>query len=181
MNAHYTIHDLSTAPHESRPAIEATAARLGRVPNLVGAMAESPELLGNFFKMTAVMDSLTLTPLERETAAVTFGVEVGCRHCIGMHVMALKKLDAPAALIHALTANEPIAEPRLAVLRDFTQAVVIGRGAVASELQDAFFDRGFTARQALEVVFIVASLAMSSFASRLMEVPLDAPLRAVAS
>jgi alkylhydroperoxidase family enzyme len=79
--------------------------------------------------------------------------------------------------VRALRSGGPIADDRLSALRDFTRAVIEERGAVADELQERFFTAGFTAQQALEVVFMVGMLTMSTYASRLTRVPLEAAMQ----
>ncbi|HYO79441.1 MAG TPA: carboxymuconolactone decarboxylase family protein [Thermoanaerobaculia bacterium] len=181
MNTRYPIHDLDSAPAGSRPALEATAARLGKIPNLVGTMAAVPQLINSFLQLTQTAETLTLPALEREIVALVAGVEIGCRHCIAMHTGALKRLGAPQSVIAAIRAGRPLDDLRLAALLDFTRQVIAERGAVGDDTQSAFFAVGFTDVQALEIVFLVSVLSMSMYSSRLAHVPLDDALKALAS
>ncbi|HEX7153595.1 MAG TPA: carboxymuconolactone decarboxylase family protein [Thermoanaerobaculia bacterium] len=181
MNTLYPIHDAGSAPAESRAALEATAVRLGKIPNLLGTMAAVPQLVNTFLQLTQAAETLTLPALEREVVALVAGVEVGCRHCIAMHTGVLKRLGAPQSLIAAIRAGSPLGDLRLAALRDFTRQVIVERGAVSDDVQSAFFAAGFTPVNGLEVVFLVSALSMSMYASRLAGVPLDDALKALAS
>jgi AhpD family alkylhydroperoxidase len=181
MNVHYSIHTPESAPDPSRRLLEATAKRLGSVPNLVGVMAESPELLGAFFHLTQVSAGLTLAALEREVVAMTVAVEVGCSHCLAMHTMALRAMKADVALVDALISDGAIGDPALATLREFTRQVIRGRGDVSETTHETWFTRGYTSRQAIEVVFLVGMLTMSTYVSRLARVPLEEAMQALAS
>ena len=181
MTDRYPIHEPATAPDASKSALEATRARLGRVPNLVVTMAAVPQLLNSFLQLTQTAETLTLPALDREVVALVAGVEIGCRHCIAMHTAALARLDAPQNLIRAIRTGGPLADARLGALRDFTRHVILERGAVADDVQSAFFAAGFTPANGLEVVFLVSVFSMSMYASRLAHVPLDDALKALAS
>lgn len=181
MNERYVIHTTESAPEGSRPALETTRKQLHMIPNLMGVMAGSPQLVNAFQDLTRISSTLTLAPLERETVELAVGVEVGCTHCIAFHTMALQRLRAPETLIRALKSNGPIEDHRLAVLRDFARAVITGRGSVEADLHERFFDAGFTAQQALEIVFLVGMLTLSMYTSRLAGVPLDGAFEALAS
>jgi AhpD family alkylhydroperoxidase len=181
MNAHYPIHDADSAPAESKPALEATAARLGKVPNLVGTMAAVPQLINSFLQLTQTAETLTLPALEREVVALAAGVEIGCRHCVAVHTGVLKRLGAPQSLIAAIRGGRPLEDARLAALLDFTRQVIVERGAVSDDTQSAFFAAGFTGQHGLEIVFLVSVLSMSMYSSRLAQVPLDDALKALAA
>ena len=64
-------------------------------------------------------------------------------------------------------------EARLNVLRDFTQALVHGRGRVAPGVLAAFLAAGFTEQQVLELLVVVAAKTISNYANHLAGTPLD--------
>lgn len=181
MKQHYTLHTVTSAPAESRAVLETTQKQMRFVPNLMAVMAESPQLVTAFQHLAGVAATLTLGPLEREIVQLAIGAEVGCTHCVAFHTLVLQRLRAPQALIRAIRDGGPLEDARLGVLRDFARAVVTGRGGVDDELQQRFFDAGFTPRQALEVVLLHGMLTLSMYTSRLAHVPLDGALEALAS
>jgi AhpD family alkylhydroperoxidase len=181
MRGPYTLHTIDSAPAGSRATLESTQKQLRFVPNLMAAMAGSPQLLNTFQELTGVASTLTLPPLEREVASLAIGVEVGCTHCIAFHTMTMQRMRVPAALIRAVRTGGPLEDARLGVLRDFSRAVITRHGDVDDELQRRFFDAGYTAQHALEIVFLVGMLSMSMFTSHLAAVPLDGALEALAS
>jgi AhpD family alkylhydroperoxidase len=180
MRSGYSIHTTETAPPESRSIMEATSGG-ARILNLVGAMAQSPQLLTSFFQLLSVAGTLSLPPLEREIVSMAIGAEIPCSHCTAMHAMLLKKMRAPQALIQALKTGAPLSDPAHTALREFTREVIRNRGAVTDSTHDAFLAAGFTATHALEVIFLVATITMSAYTSRLIQVPVDHSLLALAS
>lgn len=180
MNDHYPIHTIDSAPEGSRAGLETTQKQLRMIPNLIGTMAGSPQLLNSFNELTRVAHSLTLPPLEREVVSLVVGLEVGCTHCIAFHTMTMQRLRAPESLVRALKTNAPV-DARLSALRDFAREVVQQRGEVPDDVQQRFFAAGFTPQHALEVVFLVGMLTMTMYTSRLARVPLDGAFAALAS
>ncbi|WP_441251523.1 carboxymuconolactone decarboxylase family protein [Kitasatospora sp. McL0602] len=160
--------------------MEATTAHLGYLPAPVARLAHSPQLLDGFLKLSALFETTTLTPLERETVIMTIATRNACHVCVAMHTGKLTSLGASPALIEALRTGQPLSDPRLETLRRFTLEVVATSGAVADAPLKAFLGEGYTAQQALEVVLGIGAYTMSTLANRLTRAPLDPQLAAFA-
>ena len=80
----------------------------------------------------------------------------------------------PVAVIGALRENQPVADSRIQALRSFVQNVVQSRGKVGDRAVDAFLAAGFTQRNVLEVVLIVATKTISNYTNHLTHTPNDA-------
>jgi AhpD family alkylhydroperoxidase len=172
----FVDHTPETAPPAARRAMTATAARLGYLPAPVARMAAAPELLEGFLKLSGLFESSTLDPLARETLIMTIATRNGCHVCVAMHTAKLTALDADTALVAALRAGGVLPEPRLEALRQFALEVLAHTGAVGEERLEAFLTKGFTHRQALEVVLGIGTYTLSTLANRLTAAPLDEQL-----
>jgi AhpD family alkylhydroperoxidase len=170
----FTVHTLESAPAPSRRLMEATTKHLGHLPTAVALLAESPEFLGTFLKASATFEATTLDPLARETVIMTMATRNGCHLCVAMHSARLHALEAEPSLIAALAAGEPLVDPRLEAVRQFTLQALATTGEVDDDDLKAFLDAGFTARNALEVVLGIGTYTMSTFANRLVRAPIDA-------
>ena len=62
----FTAHTLDTAPQASRQVLQNTEKKLGFIPSLYGAMAESPALLEAYQVLTALFDKTAFTVTERQ-------------------------------------------------------------------------------------------------------------------
>lgn len=171
----FHAHDAETAPVGARSTVQAITDKFGYLPAPVALMAESPELLLAFTRSNALFEKTTLTPLEREVVILTIATGNDCHVCVAMHTAALTRAGAPAEVTTALRSGTPLPDPRLEALRRFTVAVLDDRGAVTDSTTDAFLVY-FTARNALEVVLGVGTFTLSTFANRMTDAPLDAPL-----
>lgn len=143
-------------------------------------MAESPQLLEGFQKLTALFDSTTLGPAAREVVVMTVATRNDCPVCVAMHSARLRTLGADADLIDALRAQRPLADQRLDAVRVFTLDVLARAGTVDEDALESFLDHGYTTRNALEVVLGVGAYTMSTVANRLTRAPIDARLAAYA-
>lgn len=173
----FVDHTAETAPDAARRVLAATEKKLGYLPVAVARLAESPQLLDGFLKLTAMFDTTSLDPVARETVIMTMATHNECHLCVAMHTAALGRLGADQALVTALREGKPLPDERLQALRDFTLTVLATKGDVPGDDLSAFVAAGFTTRQALEVVLGIGAYTLSTFANRLTRAPLDEPLR----
>ena len=71
MTVEFALHDASTAPAGSRPALERAQQRLGMVPNLYRVMAESPALLKAYHTLSDILAESSLSPIEQQVVYQT--------------------------------------------------------------------------------------------------------------
>ena len=164
----FPSHTLDSAPAASRPLIESTIAHFGGLPEPVAKLAESPEMLDGFLHASDLFEASTLDPLSREVVVLTIATRNGCRVCISMHTGRLRQLKADPGLITALRSGEPLDDPRLEAVRQFTLRALATTGEVPEEEIKEFLAAGFTERNALEVVLGIGTYTMSTFANRLV-------------
>ncbi|GAA2787786.1 carboxymuconolactone decarboxylase family protein [Kitasatospora paracochleata] len=178
--APFVLHTPDTAPPAARRAMEGATRALGYLPGAVALMAESPQALDGFLKLSALFESTELDPLARETVIMTIATRNACHLCVAMHTRKLTALDADPELITALREQHTLPEPRLDAVRTFTLAVLDHAGAVPAEQLQSFLDHGFTPRNALDVVLGIGAYTLSTLANRLTDAPLDPALTSYA-
>ena len=176
----FTRHTTESAPPAARRALSAVAAKQGYLPAAAALMAESPETLDGFLRLSGLLDGSTLDPLARETVIMTMAVRNGCHVCVAMHTARLSALGADPAVTAALRAGAPPGDPRLAAVRAFTLRVLDTAGDAGDDALAGFLGHGFTRRNALEVVLGIGAYTLSTLANRLTGAPVDEPLAAFA-
>jgi AhpD family alkylhydroperoxidase len=176
----FTEHTIESAPAAARRSMTAVAGKQGYLPTAVALMAESPETLDGFLRLTGMFDGCTLDPLARETVIMTVAVRNGCHRCVAMHSARLAALGADPALTQALRAAGPLPDDRLEAVRVFALRVLDTTGDVGDPALAQFLGRGFTTRNALEIVLGIGAYTVSTLANRLTGAPVDEPLRAFA-
>ncbi|TQM36196.1 AhpD family alkylhydroperoxidase [Pseudonocardia cypriaca] len=175
MSQMFPAHTIETAPQAARRTMGAVEKQFGFVPGAVARLAESPELLDGFLRLSKTFEASTLDPVAREVLIMTIAVRNGCHLCVAMHTGKLRGLDADEALVAALQAGEPLTDPRLEALRAFVLEVLATTGDVPDDSVQSFLGHGYTLRNALEVVLGIGAYTMSTFANRLTSAPLDEP------
>jgi len=176
----FTEHTIDSAPAGSRRAMNATVGELGYLPAAVGLLAESPETLDGFLRMSASFDGCTLDALAREVVIMAVAVRNGCHLCVAMHSARLAALGADQGVTAALRSGTSLADPRLDAVRTFTVRVLDTAGDVGDLALEEFLSHGFTRRNALEVVFGIGAYTLSTLANRLTGAPVPEQLRAFA-
>jgi len=172
----FVDHTAETAPPAARRILTSTESRLGYVPVAMARMAEAPQLLDGFLKLSGMFETTSLDPLARETLIMTIARRNGCHVCMAMHTARLTELSAPPGLIGALRAGDPLDDDRLEALRRFTLDVADAAGGVDEDRVAEFLSHGYTRQQALEVVLGIGTYTLSTVANRLTDAPLDEPL-----
>jgi len=176
----FTQHTIESAPPASRRAMTAVSSKQGFLPAGVGLLAESPETLEGFLRMTGTFDACTLDAMAREVVIMTIAVRNGCHLCVAMHTARLATLGADAALVADLRTGAPLGDARLEAVRVFTLRVLDTTGGVGEESLNDLLGHGFTRRNALEIVLGIGTYTLSTLANRLTGAPVDEELRAFA-
>ena len=176
----FTQHTIESAPAASRRSMTAVTAKQGYLPAAVGLLAESPEALESFLRLSATFDACTLDPLAREVVIMTVAGRNGCHLCVAVHTARLAALGADPAVAAALRSGAPLEDGRLDAVRAFTLRVLDTAGAAGEESLAEFLGHGFTRRNALEIVLGIGAYTLSTLANRLTGAPVDEELRAFA-
>jgi uncharacterized peroxidase-related enzyme len=176
----YKVHTLESAPEQSRSALKRLKESVGMIPNLAGAMAESPVLIEGFASLREIFRNGTFTPVEREILALTNAVENGCGYCVAIHSAFALKEGADRQVVDAIRAGRLPEEARLKALASFSRKLIERRGRVGTADIDEFVEAGYSRAQALEVVAGVASSVLANYGYHLTRAPLDEPLKPMA-
>lgn len=160
-------HTLETAPEASRGAMTSVQAKFGGIPVPVAKMATSPYLLNGFLQASAAFEQTSLPALAREVVVMTVAVRNGCQTCVTMHGAALDRLGRPDVAAQ-LRDDAGLPDPELEAIRVFVHRVIDHAGEVPQDELAAFLAAGYTAENALEVVFGIGVYTMSTFANRLL-------------
>ena len=170
----FKLHDAQSAPGVAGAKLAEIEKAWKFVPNLHRTLAESPEALEGYDTLFGLVGKSTLTPIEQQTVFLTVNYENECEYCMAGHSVLAAMAKMPAGEIAALRENETLSDARLEALHAFTRAVVRERGKVGDAAVAAFLDAGFTRRNVLEVVLVVATKTISNYVNHIAHTPNDA-------
>ena len=173
---------IDSAPDGARQILEGAKARMGMVPNMYGRMANLAGLLTTYAHgYEAFRGQGGFTPAEQEVALLVISRENGCEYCVGAHSMIADKMSkVPPQALEAVRTGKAIAEPKLAAVAAFTQAMMEKRGNPSPADAAAFLKAGFTEQHILAIILAISVKTISNYANHVFHTPLDAPFSAYA-
>lgn len=169
----FRVHEVGSAPEESRATLGEVERGFGMIPNLERVMASAPALLRAYATAWELFDATALTPVERQVVYQTANFINECDYCVPWHTLLSQQAGMSPADVEALRSGGVLGEPRLEALRQFTREVVLQRGKVTPGDVERFMRAGYTDRHALEVVLGVAIKVMSNYTNSIAGTPLD--------
>lgn len=173
----FTLHNKESAPQESQSLLDNSIKAFGMVPGLHAVMSEAPGLLEGYQRLHQLFLDSSFNDEETTVVWQTINVEHACHYCVPAHTGIAKSMNVDDSITEALRNETPLPTDRLETLRDFTLAVVRGRGNVDDSAVAAFLEAGFTKRQILEVVLGTAQKVMSNYTNHLADTPIDKPFQ----
>jgi AhpD family alkylhydroperoxidase len=169
----YPIHTLRSAPETSQPVLAQLEQTFGLIPNIAGAMANSPELLKAFLGLFQQVHSGTSTEAEIQTLLLTNAVTNACSWAVAFHTMLALKEGLTQEDVAAIRARDLPGDARLAALSHLARRLIETRGHVAAEELDGFIKAGFTRAQSLEILGVIAASAITNYAGTITQPPLE--------
>lgn len=172
----FTVHTAETAPKDSTKGLEYSKKMFGRVPNIIGVMAESPAVIDGYVALNKIFGQTSFSAEERQLLLLAISAKNGCTYCVPAHTKGAQAAGLAADVIEAIRDGKPIADKRKAALYIFAMAMVAKDGWVTTGDTEAFLDAGFSKAQILEVVLAASLKTISNFTNHIADVPLDSML-----
>jgi AhpD family alkylhydroperoxidase len=169
----YPIHSIASAPARSQPALEQLQQTFGLIPNLAGAIANSPELIKAFVGLFQQVHAGTFSEAEIQTLLLTNAVTNACTWAVAFHTMLALKEGVAAGDVAAIRDRGVPAERRLAALSSLARKLIETRGHVSEQDLAAFLDAGFRREQTLEILAASAASTITNYAGTIAQPPLE--------
>lgn len=161
----YPVHTVATAPEQSKSALRELEQTFGMIPNIAGAMAESPTLLRAFEPVFREVHSGTFTEAEIQVLLLTNARTNRSAWPVAFHsALALRAGVSPSA-VQAIREQRLPDEPKLAALSALARALIEQRGHLEADVLRAFSDAGYARPQVLELITVIAASAMTNYAA----------------
>lgn len=171
--SNYQIHTKETASPASAEMLANAEKAYGFIPNLLGAMAESPVVLKAYLALGEFFDESSFTSTEQQLVTLTASRYNECRYCMAAHSVDAGMQKIPADVIDAIRNDLPIADDRLETLRQTVTTAIEQRGWLSEDDQDTFFAAGYTQAQLFEVILGISYKTLSNYVNHIADAPLD--------
>lgn len=169
----YPIHTVATAPEEARPVLGELAKTFGVIPNIAGAMANSPALIKAFAGLFRQVHSGTFTEAEIQILLLTNAVANSCDWAVAFHTMLALKAGLAPADVEAVRRRGIPADGRLAALSSLARKLIERRGHVSDHDVATFVDAGFHGEQVLEMLAVTAASTITNYVGTIARPPLE--------
>ena len=169
----FTIHNIESAPEESKAILKDSLKTNGMIANLHGVMAEAPGLLTAYQELGKLFTNTSFNKEEITVVWQTINVEHNCTYCVPAHTAIANMMKVDPSLTEALRNQEAMPTLKLQALQNMTLSVVRNRGNVSDEDISAFFAAGYAQRQLLEIILGVSQKVISNYVNHIAKTPVD--------
>lgn len=178
--SNFPVHTVDSAPTASKALLENTQKNFGFVPNLIGVMASSPAITEAYLTVADIFSRSSLNPTEQQIVLLTVSHFHDCCYCMAAHTAIAGMKNVDSAVVQAIRDNQPLMEPKLQALRQFTNLLIKNRGWMEDSDMQAFLDAGYTESSMLDVMVGVSQKILSNFTNHMAKTPLDDGFKEVA-
>ncbi len=169
----FPIHSETDHPEHAAEIIGAVKAKYGFVPNLLGALSESPAAAQAYLSLGEALRNSSFTPEERHVVWFTINAIHECHYCMAAHTGIAKGEKISEDVIETARAGTDYADAKLQALKVFTTKMVLERGWVEQTDIDAFLEAGYTRRSVLDVILAISHKVLSNYTNHVVETPVD--------
>ena len=169
----YPIQSIASAPEGSKSALEQFRKAFDVVPNIVGAIANSPKLINSLVGLFGQVHSPGLTEAENQIVLLTDAVTNSSTYAVAFHTTLALQQGISSEEITAIRERRLPTDKRFAALSALAKALIEKRGHLTEPELHSFNAAGFTKEQVLEVIAIVAASTITNYAGTLANPPLE--------
>lgn len=171
----FTVHDIGSAPEQSKQALQGAEQELGMIPSLLGVLSESPQALEAYQTLAALFSQSSLTILERHVVWLTVSSFHQCHYCVPAHSMMAVLDGVDKTTVESIRDNIKLENNKLEQLRLFTLSLLQQKGRVDALLAQELMKVGFSRQNILDIVLGVVQKVMSNYTNALAATPVDEP------
>jgi len=169
----YQIHTIETAPEKSKPLLELFIHAVGFVPNLAGAIANSPGLANSLLGLFQNVHGGSFTEPEVQVLLLTNAVTNASSWPVAFHTTLGLRQGLDPADVQAIREGKLPKQKRYAALSAVAKKLIESRGQLADDDVSAFLQAGFEREHLLEVIAVVAASTITNYAGKITNPPLE--------
>jgi uncharacterized peroxidase-related enzyme len=168
-----------TASDRARTLLDAVKSKLGIVPNMTRAMANSPAVLDGYLQFSGALGKGSLSARVREQISLAVAQANACDYCLAAHSAIGRAVGLTADQVRDSRLGKAV-DPRADALVRLAVQVVRTRGQVSDadldEVREAGFDDGAIAEVVAHVALDVFTNYFNNVAQTDVDFPKAAPL-----
>lgn len=173
----FTLHNIESAPEDSKPLLEKSLKGFGMIPNLHAVLAQSPATLEAYQELGRLFQQSSFDKEELTVVWQTINVESECHYCVPAHTAIAHSMKIDIAIIDALNNSTELPTKKLQILRDTTLALMQKRGRLTDNQISSFTDAGYSEKNILEIILGMSQKLISNYTNHLSNTPVDEPFQ----
>lgn len=174
----FPVHTIDSAPELSKPALQDLQQAFGMLPNIAGAMATSPVLIGSLVALFQKVHGGSFTEAQIECVLLTNAVTNASAWPVAFHTTLALQEGIDPADVQAMRERRVPKDGKLAALSTLARTLIEKRGHLAEQDADQFIAAGFRKDHLLEVIAIVAASTITNYTASVTNPPVEAPFLA---
>lgn len=167
--------DPNTASGPTKELLDAVKAKLGKVPNMLRAMAHSPAVLDAYLSLSGALGKGALSVRTREAIALAVGQANQCQYCVSAHTLLAKKAGLSDSDATAARTGES-SDPKIAAALRFAVALNKHQGRVGNAELAAARSAGLSDGEIGEIVAVVALNIFTNYFNHVADPEIDFPV-----
>jgi uncharacterized peroxidase-related enzyme len=162
------------AAGKAKELLDAVKSKLGLVPNMTRAMANSPVVLEGYLALSGALSKGSFSNKTREQLALAIGQANDCDYCLAAHSAIGKMVGLTADQIHDSRLGTAV-DSKTETLLHFARKLVENRGHVSNADIAVVREAGFGDEAIAEVVAHVALNIFTNYFNHVAETDIDFP------
>ncbi|MDB5342313.1 MAG: alkylhydroperoxidase like protein AhpD family [Schlesneria sp.] len=164
-----------SASNEVQELFDSVQKKLGMVPNMMRAMANSPGVLEGYLQFSNSISRGSLTAKQRQQIALAVSQDNGCDYCLAAHSTIARSVGLTADQIRD-SRHSLAVDGKTNALLQFVHKVVDQRGHVDDQDVDGLHELGFTDADIAETVAHVALSVLTNYFNIVAGTGVDFPM-----
>jgi len=159
---------------KTKQLLDVVTAKLGRVPNLVRVISNSPAALEGYLSFSGALTKGVLPPKVREQLALTISEINGCDYCLSGHtVYATRAGLSPEEIAAARRAMAT--DGKVDAILKLARAIALQRGHVSDAEVQTARAAGITDVEMVEIIQHVALSTLTNYTNNFARTEVDFP------
>ena len=167
--------ELENATGKAETLLSGVKSKLGSVPNIFKAFANSPAALKGYLDLSGALSTGVLSSAVREQIALAVAGENGCDYCASAHTAIGSTVGVPQEELTRNLSGDS-SDPRVKTLLSFAKSVVKSRGVIADSQLTELRQTNFTDEEIVEVIANVALNIFTNYFNHIVNTEIDFPV-----
>ena len=169
----FPVHTVESAPEKSKPSLQTLQGVFGMIPNIAGAMATSPVLIGSLVGLFQKVHGGSFSEAEIQVLLLTNAVTNRCDWAVAFHTALALKSGVEPADVQAIRDREAPQSPKSSALSTLARALIEKRGRLENLDVSRFLQAGFDKAHLLEVITVVAASTITNYTGNVTRPPVE--------